>query len=487
VPLPPRGRSLHSGAAAQAAWRPAHSPRAPADEEGPEAIPSAPAGRAAAPRGEPRYPALDAVRGLAALAVVAFHAYKDLAGRPAWDTPLGTFVLSFQWAVPVFFVLSGFLLYRPFAAAIAAGEGRPAAVPFLVRRAARIFPAYWLALVLFGTLAKPGELWTPDGLVRYGLLLQVFDANTVYHVLGTAWSLSIEVAFYLALPVLAWFVARLAGRPPGALRHLAVIAGLTIAAICLRNEVVAPLFGAAGGDPNLAGFTLAGSFTPFAGGMALAVLTVSRRPLLRSVRRAPRLVRRATAGLLRMEAPWLALALVAYSLGLTLEARHIGPWSSTDFAALAAVGLIAPLVLRPATSGIARWLGGSGALVGLGAVSYGLYLWHWPIQELARTHGFAVESSLAGWAFGFATTASLGLVAAIASFRLVETPINRWVRGRVGGTGATSRGAVGGLESGAAASPIEPDERAADRTRERRGGRRRAGGRPSRRAAGLES
>ncbi len=429
MPLPPRGRSLSRGAAAQAVLRPA---------------PAA------------RYEALDAIRGLAALAVVGFHAYKDLAGRPGWETPIGTVAYSLQWAVPVFFVLSGFLLYRPFAGAIAAGRDRPAAVPFLLRRATRILPAYWLALAVFGTLAKPWELWTPDGLVRYGLLVQVFDADTVYHVLGTAWSLSIEAAFYLALPVLAWLVARLLGRSPGPRRHFAIIALLAAVAIGLRHLVVAPLLGAAGRDPNLAGFTLAGSFQPFALGMGLAVVTVSRRRLVVEARGLPRLARRVVVVLLRGEVPWLALAAGAYGLGLVLEARHVGPWDSTDFAALAAVALLAPLVLRPTTSRLGRRLGQSGALVGIGAVSYGLYLWHWPIQELARTHGFAVEGSILGWAAGFATMACLGLVAAVASHRLVEAPINDWVRCRLA-TGrrgapdprpAPSASVVGGLESG---------------------------------------
>ncbi|HEU4673929.1 MAG TPA: acyltransferase [Candidatus Limnocylindrales bacterium] len=430
-----------------------------------------PTPRASGPPRAARYPALDAVRGLAALAVVGFHAYKDLAGRPGWETPLGTVAMSLQWAVPVFFVLSGFLLYRPFAAAIATGRDRPAALPFLVRRAFRILPAYWLALLVFGTLAKPEELWTPDGLVRYGLLVQVFDADTVYHVLGTAWSLSIEGAFYLALPLLAWLVASLLGRSTGPLRHLAVIAGLTAVAIALRNAVVAPLLDAAGQDPNLAGFTLAGSFQPFAGGMALAVVAVSRGHLVAAARGWPRLVRRATAGLLRTEAPWLVAAAGAYVLGLVLETRHIGPWSSTDFAAIAAVALLAPLVLRPATSRLGRRLGGSAALVGLGAVSYGLYLWHWPIQELARTHGFAVESSLTGWAFGFATMTALGLVAAVASHRLLEAPINDWVRSRLGRRGRTAGtravravNSVGGLESGG----VEEEARRAARASRRR-------------------
>ncbi|HEY3522062.1 MAG TPA: acyltransferase [Candidatus Limnocylindrales bacterium] len=443
TPGPPDAVSVHADVA-PAATRPPRAPR------------------------PPRYPALDAVRGLAALAVVAFHAYKDLAGRPGWETPLGTVAFSLQWAVPVFFVLSGFLLYRPFAAAIAAGRDRPAAVPFLIRRAARILPAYWLALAVFGTLAKPGELWTPDGLVRYGLLVQVFDADTVYHVLGTAWSLSVEGAFYLALPVLAWVVGGLLDRSPGPFRHLAILGALTAVAIAVRNAVVAPALGAAGQDPNLAGFTLAGSFQPFAAGMALAVLSVSRARLVQAARGWPLGIPRAIARLLRAERPWLVAAIVAYGLGLVLEARHVGPWESTDFAALAAVALLAPLVLRPTTSTLARALGGSSALVGLGAVSYGLYLWHWPIQELARARGFSVEGSILGWAFGFATIGVLGLAAAVASHRLLEAPLNEWVRMRLAGGRRSVGGAataVGGLESGSLSDASEAAARPTRRTR----------------------
>jgi peptidoglycan/LPS O-acetylase OafA/YrhL len=416
---------------------------------------------------------------------VAFHAYKDLPGRPGWDGPLGTLALSLQWAVPVFFVLSGFLLYRPFAAAISGGRDRPDAGAFLLRRAARIFPGYWLALIVFGTLAQPDLLWTPDGAVRYGLLLQVFDKDTVYHVLGTAWSLSIEVAFYLALPAIAWLAAQVVSRwtrrgngPEAGLGvgpHLALVAGLAAGAVALRDAVVAPLLSVAGRDPNLAGFTLAGSFSPFAAGMALAVLTVSRGQVLSALRarraQLPRTVRAAVAGLLRREGPWLALALLAYSLGLVLEARHIGPWESTDFATLAAVALLAPLVLRPATSHAARLLGGSRALVGLGAVSYGLYLWHWPIQELARAHGFTVEQSILGWAGGFATTATLGIAAAWLSYRFLEAPINDRVRAwtSTGTALGDRREVVGGLEPGRASTSDRTNRGRPERARSKAG------------------
>jgi peptidoglycan/LPS O-acetylase OafA/YrhL len=428
-----------------------------------------------APRSADRFPALDAIRGLAALAVVAFHSYKDLAGRPGWDSPLGTFAYSFQWAVPVFFVLSGFLLYRPFAAAIADGTSRPDARSFLLRRAARIFPAYWVALVVFGTLAKPNELWTPDGIVRYGLLLQVFDGDTVYHVLGTAWSLSIEVGFYLALPLLAAVAARAVAGSPAAggerraslARHLLLLAGLTVAAWAVRVLVLAPIAGASGEDPDLAGFTVVGSFAPFAAGMALAVVSVSRPAVRRALAGARAPVRMTGIRLLRADGPWLALAALAYSFGLILESRTIVPWQPGVFATIAAVALLTPLVLRPRTSAVARRLGASRALVGLGAISYGLYLWHWPIQELARTHGFGVPQSVVGWAIGFAVMATLGGIAAYASYRLLESPINTAVRSV---TARPRRRAddVGGLESGSVSGSVPGPRTAATAGRARR-------------------
>src|SRR4051812_6931780 len=447
VPLPPRGRPLPSGAAAHSVSRPVRAPTRAIGNEGPAEATTVTRGRQET--SADRFPALDAVRALAALGVVGFHAYKDLAGRPGWDSPLGTFGYSLQWAVPVFFVLSGFLLYRPFAAAIAVRGRRPDGLAFLLRRAARIFPAYWLALVVFGTLAKPGELWTADGVVRYGLLLHVLDGDTVYHVLGTAWSLSIEVAFYLALPLIAWLAAGTVRGRHGAWAHLAVLAALTIAAAAVTDQVITPLVVANGEDPAIAGFTLPGAFGPFAAGMALAVVSTSRRDLFRAAAWLPRPVRLGAAQVLRADGAWIALALLAYSCGLLFEARNIMPWDSTIYATLAALAVLTPLVLRPTTSRFARLLGGARPLVALGAISYGLYLWHWPIQELARTHGFAVPNSVLGWVAGFATMATLGSIAALVSYRLVETPVNRRVRALTARRSARPiPEEVGGLESG---------------------------------------
>ncbi len=371
-----------------------------------------------------RFPALDAVRGMAALAVVGFHAYKDVAGRPLLDTPIGTLFLALDWGVPVFFVLSGFLLYRPFAAAAAGGTARPASMAFLLRRAVRILPAYWLVLAVYASLAAPGQLWSVEGLLRFGLLQQAYQHATVYHILATAWTLSVEVSFYVALPLLAAVLARAAGPQPGLARHLASLAGLVMLMIGVARLVVAPLESRIGEDPAMAGFSLPGAFLPFATGMAIAIVHVHRREL----RGLPRRLRAVWLGGLRSDRVWLAGAGLLLVVGLLVEGRNIAPWNSTLAITLAAGLLFVPLVFRPSGSRLARRLGTTPVLVGVGTLSYGIYLWHWPIQELARTHGFGVPSNVFGWLVAACAIGAAATIPAWLSHRFLEQPLIGWAR-----------------------------------------------------------
>lgn len=335
-------------------------------------------------------------------------------------------MMALAWGVPVFFVLSGFLLYRPFAAAIAAGSPRPEARGFLLRRAIRILPAYWIVLAVYGTLVAPGQLWSIDGLVRYGLLQQVYQQSSVYHIVGTAWTLSIEAAFYLSLPLIAAAIARLLGERPSLARHLAILAGLAVGMAAIAALVLRPLFGAFGEDPGMAGFTLAGSFEPFAAGMALAIVHAHRTEL----RRLPVRARRAWLGAVRADRAWIAGAALAVAAGLVLEAGNVAPWYGTHGATIAAGLLFVPLVFRPWGSRLARALGHTRPLVALGAISYGLYLWHWPIQEILRRHVLEVPSTMLGWAVAVTIIGGLALVPAWLSHRFVERPLAIWVHER---------------------------------------------------------
>src|SRR6476661_10432506 len=102
-----------------------------------------------------RFPLLDSLRAIAALAVLATHAAVFAGLETSGGTTTGQYAARLDAGVAVFFVISGCLLYRPFARARLTGAQTPATGPYAWRRFLRIFPAYWVALilitVLFGT------------------------------------------------------------------------------------------------------------------------------------------------------------------------------------------------------------------------------------------------------------------------------------------------------------------------------------------------
>ena len=120
--------------------RPPHAPEFPAP-------PAPPGARRVAPE---RFAELDGYRGIAALMIVLYHAYlRDLLARDYTylvGTPLHFVFRNLNAGVPCFFVLSGFVLFLPFARAAIAQRGAQPPGHFLRRRALRILPAYYLAL-----------------------------------------------------------------------------------------------------------------------------------------------------------------------------------------------------------------------------------------------------------------------------------------------------------------------------------------------------
>ena len=129
--------------------------------------------------------------------------------------------------VAVFFLLSGFLLYRPFAQARFEGRRRPATLLYAQRRALRIVPAYWVALVCVvllvgrsGESATASPVFTPEGIITYFGFLQIYDSNTLLGGISAAWTLCVEVTFYALLPLWALLIARIPSRSPAGLHSL---------------------------------------------------------------------------------------------------------------------------------------------------------------------------------------------------------------------------------------------------------------------------
>src|SRR3954453_446323 len=160
-----------------------------------------------------RFPLMDSLRAIAALAVLATHAAVFAGLETSSGTTLGQYSARLDAGVAVFFVISGCLLYRPFARARLTGVAAPATGPYAWRRFLRIVPAYWVALtlitLLFGT---SGEVFGWPGSAYFFGVGQAYSADTFGGGLTQAWSLTVEVAFYAFLPLWAFGMRRVLGR-----------------------------------------------------------------------------------------------------------------------------------------------------------------------------------------------------------------------------------------------------------------------------------
>lgn len=201
-----------------------------------------------APSWGKRLAGLDGLRGLALLAVILAHTIILLPGSGGF-TSFGTALTGLLvHGLTFFFVLSAFLLFRPFASAVIKGRTRPPTREFYRNRVLRIWPAYLVILAIvswgFGLAvvdnSEPGPerlgyMTDPLQIILNVLLLQGWAPSTAFTGLGVSWSLVTEAAFYALLPALGllamWLSRRRGWRPvPAALApaFLVFAVGLTV-------------------------------------------------------------------------------------------------------------------------------------------------------------------------------------------------------------------------------------------------------------------
>jgi peptidoglycan/LPS O-acetylase OafA/YrhL len=345
----------------------------------------------APPPGHPRFPGLDALRAIAALGVLFSHsAYTSGATAHAWYGPLMAQGVS---GVTVFFVLSGFLLYRPFLAADVDGLRPIALRDYARRRALRIIPAYWLALTAIALWLGLDEVFSGDWWRYYGFL-QVYSPRTSLHGLAAAWTLCVEVSFYALLPLYALTLRRLARGRSRMWRLNADLAALAVLAAISVGLRAWALFDIGGVIP----ITLAGTFAWFAIGMSFAVLSV------RGLKVNPALCWAAAGA---------ALLLMAEGLqGLQYSPRQ---WLFQHVVSAGmAAALVAPAVLGE--GGRIRALLTWRPLMLTGVISYGIYLWQGAWVVKLPDHGFLALTAL---------TVLASLATAALSYRLLERPLMR--------------------------------------------------------------
>lgn len=146
--------------------------------------------------------ALDSLRGFSTILIVVFHT-SDVSGYSVKHAEsIGAYIDRLNVGVAIFFVLSGFLIFRPFVHSLIHGSTLPVVRHYYLKRAARIFPGYWIALFVLARLDALTVV-NASGFIRNILLVHPFTANNVFTGIRQAWTLSVEMSFYIVVPLLA--------------------------------------------------------------------------------------------------------------------------------------------------------------------------------------------------------------------------------------------------------------------------------------------
>lgn len=374
----------------------------------------APSGGAIEQAGEVRSSAVESLRALAALAVLEGHVFGQSRGygAGAYATVLDRGLLGGGMGVYLFFALTGYLLFRPFARRDLAG-GRPLRYGrYAANRAVRILPLYYTVLVVY-ILAfdhgGPASTWW-----RGALFLENFFPATLNRVDGVMWSLVVEVQFYVLLPFLAWALARVA-RGSARRAALAVVVLGVVAELVRLATVTLP-----GSTDVRWEYSLPGTFVFFTGGILLAVVQTAwgERP--------PSWLR-----------GWLARADVWAAAGVALWLVVVWRYNLDMLLVPAAFALVgsAVLPLRPGWStALLRWR----PLATIGLASYSLYLWHFVLVVHLGSQPFMPHRFLPS----LAVLAPLSVVAALVSYHLIEAPFLRLRRSWSAPDGRRRRGGV---------------------------------------------
>jgi peptidoglycan/LPS O-acetylase OafA/YrhL len=353
----------------------------------------------------PRFPLMDSLRAIAAISVFFAHGLVLL--EALGGTSLSSFLARQDVGVAIFLMISAFLLYRPFVQARYARQPRPALVPFAIRRVLRIVPAYWLALTGVALWLGAHYVFTGEGVLRYYGLLQVYDTDTITKGIGQAWTVCIEITFYLLLPVWAVTASRREWRTTrGFARSELVPLALMFAAGLVWNYWAREATAIGTTKPTPGTYTLPAYFEFFAMGMALAVASV----LLWNRPRQPAIVR------LVDEKPWLpwAGALVAFWVS-GLAGGAYDRVSNAEFVyrhemnGLTALFLLLPAIFGDQSRGWVRRLLANRYLLWLGMTSYAFYLWHLVI--LNRFIQYDIPGKLGGGGYlaaAFALSLAVG-------------------------------------------------------------------------------
>jgi peptidoglycan/LPS O-acetylase OafA/YrhL len=355
------------------------------------------------------------MRAVAAFAVLIFHVAIESA-TALENNFLGALLSRGDVAVPIFFTLSGLLLYRPYARAVLEGTRPPGTRTYLIKRALRILPAYWLVVVVAMLLWSRDHLGDVKTWLQMVFLAHNYETNPWWFGLGPKglaqmWSLCVEAAFYLVLPLVAAGLAMFARRGGADAGRRAKRLLLGLAALAATSYLWTVLSYYPEYRPYMNTW-LPRAWTFFAPGMALAVVSVWARqeqdgPAGRFVRAV-----NASPGTL-----WLVAG---------LDGVWSGMFELVLYSTIAAC-LVAPCaMLSRADAPVGRLLGNP-VMRFFGRISYGVFLWQF--VALYLWYDLTEQRPFSGnFLVNLVMVAGLTIGLAALTYRYIEEPARGLIR-----------------------------------------------------------
>lgn len=383
---------------------------------------------------------LDGMRGLLALSVILVHTMGALAPMTLAVTHLDLL----GQVIVVFFALSGFLIYWPFASRIISDRPLASIPDYLRNRVLRVYPAY-IVIFLFAnfvlagsflhnametmepyTDAGTGVITDPLTLLLHLSLLQNYFPSGLQTGINSSWTLTVEITFYAVLPLLALLVVRI-GRTWKRSRYLLAALpaiGLIALGVVFRGVAwaIQHAFGFSVLDAewgaNWLG-VLSRSFLVWSDNFGFGMLAIV---VFIAVKNGDLV----SKGRLSLRA-WATLALLA---GLLIAAVCLVlrlPWLSTGVAVASGAFFVLLLIPgrkrpHPVYASFLDWP----PFHYVGLISLSVYLWHYPVLLTVIRLGWAGPDTLLGAAYNVGLVAVISIAVGSVTYWLIERPAQRW-------------------------------------------------------------